>query len=197
MNWDEIYRTTRLEDLHWYPGAVDEILGEAVANGWLPGDSCLDIGSGQGTDAIYLAERGYKVTCLDISPAARAVALAEAARAGVTLDYVVGSALNMPFMDNQFDVAVERGCFHHMALEDRHTYASEIFRVLRTEGTYLYRSFSWKSQFHANPAEHLTEQAVRQVFEPFFVIREFGEYQARGKGGREQAEMHWAVMIKR
>lgn len=194
MNWDEIYRNTPLEDLHWYPGEVDEVLQQAISEGWLTGRRLLDVGAGQGTDALYLATRGYEVTCLDLSIAAREIALGEAHKAGVALDYRVGSALAMDLPDCAFDGVVERGCFHHIALGDRERYAAEIARVMKPGGTYLYRSFCAKSQFRAAPEELLTEEAVRAAFSPWFTILRFDEYLARGQGGRSQAAMHVSLM---
>jgi cyclopropane fatty-acyl-phospholipid synthase-like methyltransferase len=195
-NWDEIYRTTQLEDLHWYPGEPDQILKDAVEKGWLAGRTVLDIGSGQGTDAIYLARHGYDVTSLDLSTVAREIALRLATQQGVTLTYHVGSALDMAFPAESFDIIVERGCFHHIANADRATYASEVARVLRPGGTYLYRSFCWKSQFQANPADALTEEAVRSVFEPHFTFQAFSEYEGMGQNGRSRAEMHWGLLTR-
>jgi 2-polyprenyl-3-methyl-5-hydroxy-6-metoxy-1,4-benzoquinol methylase len=197
VNWDEIYRSTKLEDLHWYPGEVDELLQRVVAEGWLTGRSVLDVGAGQGTDAIYLASKGFDVTCLDLSGAAREVALAEAQKSGVRLNYVVGNVLEAPFADGAFDSVVERGCFHHIALGDRPRYARQIARLLRSGGSYLYRSFTANSQFRTPPEELLTEDAVRAVFDPYFEFVHFETYMARGMGGRSVAEMHGALLKRR
>jgi ubiquinone/menaquinone biosynthesis C-methylase UbiE len=188
--------TTKLEDLHWYPGAPDELLIEAVDAGWLSGKTVLDVGSGQGTDAIFLASRGFDVTALDQSAGAAEVALRETAKAGVSIHYVVGNALAMEFPDDRFDLVVERGCFHHISLGDRPTYARQIARVLRPGGRYLYRSFSAKSQWGAAPEALLTEEAVRSAFQEHFHFERFGEYLGRGENGRSSAEMHWGLLIK-
>lgn len=170
---------------------------QAVSEGWLTGQKLLDVGSGQGTDAIYLASKGYAVTCLDLSSAARELALSEAQKAQVTLDYQVGSALAMPFADGSFEAVVERGCFHHIALADRPRYAAEIARVLKPGGSYLYRSFTQNSQFRAAPEELLTEEAVRRTFDAHFEILHLREYVARGDGGRSTAEMHVGLFKRR
>ncbi|MBO9524237.1 MAG: methyltransferase domain-containing protein [Nocardioidaceae bacterium] len=47
-----------------------------------PGDA-LDVGAGEGGDAVWLAGRGWRVTALDVSPVALARAAAHAAEAGV------------------------------------------------------------------------------------------------------------------
>lgn len=197
MEFDAIYCQTKLEDLHWYPGAPDEILVDLVDAGQLPGKTVLDVGSGQGTDAIYLAGRGYQVTALDQSTGAAEVALRQAAKAGVSIEYIVGNALEMPFEAERFDLVVERGCFHHIGVSDRSRYAQEIARVLKSGGRFLYRAFNWKSQFNAPPEALLTEETVRATFEPLFHFEQFGEYMGRGQNGRSRAEMHWGLLIKR
>ncbi|HYF79581.1 MAG TPA: class I SAM-dependent methyltransferase [Symbiobacteriaceae bacterium] len=196
MHWDEIYSQTNLKDLHWYPGEPDEILKQAVDEVWLPEPKVLDIGSGQGTDAIFLAGRGYQVTALDLSQVARDVALQEATRAGVQIDYHVGNALTMPFADGTFDSVVERGCFHHIARPDWECYVDQIARVLKPNGVFLYRSFCWKSQFRTEPEALLTEEAVRSAFGRRFTFVRFGEYMGRGQNGRSSAEMHWGLLVR-
>ena len=59
------------------PQLVAEVTG-------LPPGRALDVGSGEGADAVWLAERGWQVTAVDISTTAleRAAAHAEAAGAG-------------------------------------------------------------------------------------------------------------------
>ena len=195
MDWNRIYRDTALEDLHWYPGEPDEILRDAVAKGWLPGETALDLGCGQGTDTIYLAKMGYRAVGLDISSVACQVAKAEAQKCDIAMSLVAGDALKLPFGDGQFDVVSDRGCFHHIGSTDRDTWAREIGRVLKSDGRYFYRNFCWKARVNPTPDERLTEEAVRQTFEPYFTFEQFGEYIARGEGGRSSAKMHWALLV--
>lgn len=197
MNWDVIYRSTRVEDLHWYPGEPDEILKRIAADHWSPGARVLDIGCGQGTDTLYLASLGYLAVGLDVSRVACEVAWAEAQRLGLKPLFVVGNALELPFVGEQFDAVTDRGCFHHIEVDSRSAFASEVARVLKPHGLYLYRNFSWKSQFNASGPQLLTESVVRQTFQPYFTIERFEEYQALGQGGRSVADMHWGLFRKK
>lgn len=61
---------------------------QATAAGLTPGRA-LDAGCGEGEDAIWLAEHGWKVTAVDISASALARAGAQADEAGVRVEWEV------------------------------------------------------------------------------------------------------------
>jgi SAM-dependent methyltransferase len=71
--WDERYRS---HPTLWSGNPNGHLVSEA--EGLTPG-SALDVGCGEGADAIWLSERGWRVTAVDISPVAlqRGVANAE------------------------------------------------------------------------------------------------------------------------
>src|SRR5215207_9238592 len=57
----------------------------------------LDVGCGEGADAIWLARRGWTVTAIDISDVAVCRAREAAELAGATVEWVCGDALQTPF----------------------------------------------------------------------------------------------------
>lgn len=77
--WDARYVSQRNEHGRMWSGRVNATVEQHVA-GLTPG-TALELGSGEGADALWLAARGWKVTALDISSVAMAVGAAEAARA--------------------------------------------------------------------------------------------------------------------
>jgi SAM-dependent methyltransferase len=76
--WDGFYAE---RDQVW-SGKVNPMMADIVG-GWPPG-SALDLGCGEGGDAIWLAERGWHVTAVDVSPLALERAAAQADRVGVS-----------------------------------------------------------------------------------------------------------------
>ncbi|QYM77188.1 class I SAM-dependent methyltransferase [Leucobacter luti] len=76
--WEERYAGTE----RVWSGRVNPALA-AVAADWSPGRS-LDLGCGEGGDALWLAERGWTATGIDLSPSAIARASAEAERRGLS-----------------------------------------------------------------------------------------------------------------
>ena len=61
--WQERYQQERVWSADPNPWLVE------LVGGIEPGTSC-DVGCGEGTDAVWLAERGWQVSALDFAPAA-------------------------------------------------------------------------------------------------------------------------------
>ena len=64
----------------------------------------LDVGCGEGADAIWLARRGWTVTAIDISDLALRRAREAADRAGAAVEWVRGDALRTPSPARSFDL---------------------------------------------------------------------------------------------
>ena len=64
----------------------------------------LDVGCGEGADAIWLAQSGWKVTAVDISDVALGRAREAAELAGAVVEWVCGDALQTPFPAHSFDL---------------------------------------------------------------------------------------------
>jgi 2-polyprenyl-3-methyl-5-hydroxy-6-metoxy-1,4-benzoquinol methylase len=62
--WEERYRAAQ----HLWSGRANDVLVGEVAD--LPPGRALDAGAGEGGDAVWLAERGWQVTALDLSQVA-------------------------------------------------------------------------------------------------------------------------------
>lgn len=80
--WEDRYRSTRGEHGQVWSGRVNEAVQREVT-GLRPG-TALELGCGEGGDALWLAGQGWSVTAIDISATALAVGAAEAERAGLS-----------------------------------------------------------------------------------------------------------------
>jgi SAM-dependent methyltransferase len=75
-HWDARYAS---RERIWSGKPNRQLVAEAAS---LPPGVALDAGSGEGADALWLAERGWRVTAVDVSPVALARAAAHAAQQG-------------------------------------------------------------------------------------------------------------------
>jgi SAM-dependent methyltransferase len=98
----------------------------------------LEIGAGTGTNAIWLAEHGFEVLGVDVSPLAveRAHTKLEGRPLGcgfATLDF-----LTAPPPGGPFQFVFDRGCFHAFDEPgERQRFAAQVAAVLEPDGLWL------------------------------------------------------------
>jgi ubiquinone/menaquinone biosynthesis C-methylase UbiE len=106
---------------------------QEVAAGLPGGGRVLEVAPGPGYFAIELARLGpYHVVGLDISHAFVRIATANAARAGVEVEFRQGDAASMPFDSDSFDLVYCRAAFKNFSEPARTL--EEMYRVLRPGG---------------------------------------------------------------
>ena len=89
--WDSRYRQAREGENARLWSAVPAQLVQDIVAPWTPARA-LDLASGDGRNAIWLARRGWNVTGLDFSAEAIAQAGEHAGAAGVEVDWLVADA---------------------------------------------------------------------------------------------------------
>jgi len=172
--WEQVYRKRRGKSLPWElgkprPALVDLIKSQRV----IPEGKALDICCGLGTNTIYLAQAGFETTGTDISKSAVARARRKARNAGVEIRFCVGTALDLPFENHEFDFVFDMGCFHHILPADRERFIRGIHRVLQGRGHYFMVCFSDKN----GPAwNHFSRQDIPSIFSPHFRIRSIDHF---------------------
>jgi SAM-dependent methyltransferase len=109
----------------------------------------LEVGCGQGRDAINLARRDYEVIAFDLSPTAIRIAKANALSAGVKIDFSIrDAARRLPYRNDVFD-----GIFAHLSLHyfddfTTHSVFVELARVLKPGGILYFTVRSVNDHFY-------------------------------------------------
>ena len=101
----------------------------------LPAGRVLDVGTGPGRVPVIIGSRNkyVQVTGLDLSPDMVKIAARRAAKKGLKdVDFQVGNAMDLPFGDREFDLAISTLSFHHW--KEPLAALDEIYRVLREGG---------------------------------------------------------------
>ena len=109
--------------------------------GWITqGQYALDLGTGTGTVARGLAERGISVVATDPATALLEQAAELDQQAGVVVDYREGRAESIDAPDSSFDFVTAGQCWHWF---DRSKAAAEAARVLAPGGRIIIAHFDW------------------------------------------------------
>jgi ubiquinone/menaquinone biosynthesis C-methylase UbiE len=108
-------------------------------------------------DSIQLAQRGFRVTAIDLTPNAVEIAQQFAAQRGAEIDFRPGNAEKLEFPDSSFDVVYSFGVLHHTPDIERSL--SEVHRVLRPGGV------AYVMLYHRNSLVNLVHRALRLPYE--------------------------------
>jgi len=130
----------------------DVFAGRGFPDEFFPFPACahvLDVGCGPGIWTRELARRGYRVSAIDLTSTAVALAKSSVELFGLAADIREGDAENLPFADQSFDGVVSHGVIHHTP--DTARCVREMARVLRPGGmavvSVYYRNLVLRSKF--------------------------------------------------
>jgi SAM-dependent methyltransferase len=107
-----------------------------------PPGNILFPGEGEGRNAVYAAQKGWKVLAYDISSAAKIKAEKLALKNNVHLDYRVGEIQNLSYENEWFDAVAL--VYLHLAEDERKVLSESIYDLLRPGGIVIAELFSKK-----------------------------------------------------
>jgi SAM-dependent methyltransferase len=101
--------------------------------------SVIDLGTGEGRDAIYLALKGFEVTGVDVAPTGLKKAQELARKHGVGPIFLQRDAVYLRgFLPGTFDAAINMGCLHLVDTQEaRDLHLQRVFDVLKPGGFFL------------------------------------------------------------
>lgn len=133
--WNEAYAAGQPP---WDTGQPEPVLIDFLASGVVTPCPVLEIGAGTGTNAIWMAERGFNVLGVDISPLAIERAQAKMAERALRCRFTEWDILVAPPPDGPFQFVFDRGCFHVFdEPEERQRFATQVAAALAPGGLWL------------------------------------------------------------
>ena len=142
---DQVYQRLKAEGAYGWSPEDDHIevtrprILETIAQLSIPSNGrILDLGCGTGDIATWLAGQGYDAYGIDIAPTAIAWAKEKAQAQSASVQFIVGSVLDLAAYDNDFfNLVVDGRCLHCLIGADRATTLASIYRVLQPGGGFL------------------------------------------------------------
>ena len=153
--------------------------------------NALELGCGKGHLARLLAEKGYRVLGVDISPAAIQWAEEKTVDAGLKVKYLALDLTQSGVLSGKaFDLIVDGNCLHCIIDQDRQTFLANVHRLLKADGiffVYSKCSLSAKDEvveFEGKPYRYVSSQENlhRELEVAGFEIKQ-SVFHQRGEGG--------------
>lgn len=171
-DWEDAYRKGQTP---WDTKSPCSELIKTLDRGVVPPSRALDLGCGTGTNAIYLAQKGFDVTAVDISELALDKAREKAKTAEVNVRFMRRELPNLYLSGEEFGFIFDRGCFHSLRYGDRLKYARMLSGLTRGGSIFLLLTGNAKEPRNPGPPT-LREEEIRETFSglfDFIWIREF------------------------
>jgi SAM-dependent methyltransferase len=164
----------------------------AAVTGRKPGRA-LDVGMGQGRNAVFLAVEGWDVTGFDISEVGLEVAKKSAARVGVKINTVLKSREEFDFGAAQWDLIVIT--YENIPLETP-SYARRLREALRPGGLIVIETTASDSGQPLTRSVDVDPEQLLRVFDGFRILH-FEDTVAMPDWGKEKTRLARFVAQKK
>ena len=125
--WNEYYRQKRAEDM-------PSLFAQYVFDNLNEGESLVDLGCGNGRDALYFCRNRIDVTAIDQSETG--IEMIQAKEPG-NICCICGDITKLSsFCDDAYDHAYSRFCIHALSEEQQSDLLSEVYKVLKPDGRF-------------------------------------------------------------
>jgi SAM-dependent methyltransferase len=172
--WDSAYESGHVP---WDPGPYDGHVPRLVEDLAIEPCEVVDIGCGTGGTLMWLAERGFRCTGVEIAPTALKIAERESRRRKLSCTWLLGQFptdfRDTPLQKGAYTLALDRGVFHlHTSRDEQRGFAGGVFRALAPGGLW-YSLLASSSRGHGfgGPPRWSEREVRRAVSEHFEILR--------------------------
>ena len=191
--WDAPYRRERLPG--WDVGRPCSHLVKAVEDKTFKPGRAIVFGCGSGTNAIYLASKGFEVTGVDVAPTALAIAAEKARKANVKVDWVLADVAALPKL-RPYDLIFDRGCYHHICQYDSPGYVETLRRLSRAGTRALILAGSPADGNRGGPPR-IKEETIRNDFTAAFQFEWLRGIHFDTRNPDAKGSSAWSIHLRR
>jgi len=132
----------------------------------VPVGKALDLGVGEGRNALYLAHKGFKVTGIDVSPRAIEKFLDLAKERGLTVEGLVMDMLDFEFKPAVYNLVVATGTLHFLRKSEVYGMISKIIRSINLGGYVYIKDFTVNDPSYQTIKKRLKEIEENTFYSP-------------------------------
>jgi SAM-dependent methyltransferase len=190
-DWEDNYQTG---DLPWDSGHASSELQRVVAAEHIAAVPALELGCGSGNNAVWLAQQGFDVTAVDISPTAIRRAKERSAAAGVVVRFVVADVTAALDLGGPFRFLFDRGCYHCVRDAGLDGYLQTLEKNLDRQALGLILTGNDHEERTGPPV--VSEEQIRGELTPLFTILRLREFRFDVVDD-QPAHLGWSCLVKR
>jgi len=205
--WDRFYADKSMP-IPFFRCVPDENLHSWIQDKIFRPGRVLDIGCGNGRNAIYLAKCGFSVDAIDFSQESIDWAKENAGKEHVRVNFVCDSIFNYPPAPGRYDYVYDSGCLHHIKPHRREQYLGIASDLLKPDGFFGLNCFNLKGgapvtdyDVYRDGSMHggmgYSEEKLRAILEDFFEILAFREMREIEEGELFGKDFLWTVLMKK
>jgi len=191
--WDAPYRREGMPG--WDVGRPSSYLVKAVEDGTFKPGRAIVFGCGTGTNAIFLAKRGFEVTGVDVAPSALAIAAEKAREAEVEVEWVLADVVAMPKLKS-YDLIFDRGCYHHICQYDSPGFVKTLCALTDPGGRALILAGSPADGSRGGPPR-IPEKKIRDDFTAAFTFEWLRNIHFESRNPEAKGPSAWSIHLRR
>jgi SAM-dependent methyltransferase len=191
--WEDRYRTG---DTPWDTGCPSTELRRVLADEKVRPCPAVEFGCGTGTNAVWLAQQGFDVTAVDLSPQAIDRARQRAADAGVRVRFLVADVLQSLQVDGPFGFFFDRGCYHVVRRINVRPYLENVERVTAPGGLGLILVGNAREPLNPGPPV-VTEEELRAEWGHGFEIVWLREFRFDEAPVMSVRPLAWSCLLRK
>jgi SAM-dependent methyltransferase len=193
-HWDRQYRRGRPI---WDSDEPTTELVRTVAEEGIRPCPALELGCGTGSNAVWLARQGFRVTAIDISPTAIRRARDRAVRAGVSVRFLRGDLRRTHPAGGPFDFVFDCGCFGAVQLADAPGYAEALRWATRAGSLALILAGNDREPEDPEGPPVLPPGRFAESFGELFEITRLREFRFDARVGAGKEYLAWSCLLRR
>ena len=194
IDWNEHYRNGHVP---WDTGRPSSELQRVLPQHAIQPCAALELGCGSGTNSLWLAQRGFDVTAIDVAPLAVEQAEERVRAAGVQANFVVADLLDLPDLKNgPFAFFFDRGCYHAVRRSAPEQYALAVAGQLATGARGLVLAGNAREPHTPGPPV-VTEDQTRDELGLAFTILDLHEFRFDEAPGVPARFLGWSCLLEK
>lgn len=192
-SWDERYRGG---DTPWDTGLPSSELVRVIAQEKVQACPAIELGCGTGVNAVWLAQRGFDVTAVDLSPRALERARQRAAEAGVSARFLTADVLDPPDLGGPFPFLFDRGCYHVVRRIDVERFLRTLEGITAPGTLALVLTGNAREKMEPGPPV-MTEAEIRAELGRLFEVISLREFRFDQPASDMPRPLAWSCLLRR